>query len=120
MILQLDLVLLMILVRGAATEDGCTMDLHIVLDQDSVQQDRHSCRRLKHLLIVEDRSLEKYLVRLPLTWSFCRVCKRNILFVDTASHSIGVGEVVPVVQDLQLVSVLEEDAAVATPLAVTL
>src|SRR5690625_5290037 len=110
----------MILVRWASAEHRGSENLNIVLDKDTVQQHRHSGRLLKLLLIIEDRSFEKYLVSLPLTRSFGRICQRDMLLVDTSRHPIGIGRIVPVIQHLQLIAILRKHAAVAASLGISL
>src|SRR5690242_2642589 len=85
------------LVRGWAGE------LDVILDENSVVQDRHvrlTCRRAAG---VEMRAMEDHVVRLPLAWRPTRVHQWRVLPVDRRRDSVRVGRVVVRVEHLNFI-----------------
>ena len=91
----------------------------MVLDEDSVEEDRGVGGSLEGAVCVEGWGCPDDVVGLPLAGFARGVCEWDALLVDAASLAVDVGLVVVVVEDLKLVSVVagagggEKYAAVA-------
>ncbi len=92
----------------------------IVLDQDAVVEDRHPRRPEQLSVLVEARPVEDDVVGLPLAGLAAGVDERRVLAVERRPSTVGIGLVVVAVEDLDLVDVHQEDAAVAPVLAFAL
>lgn len=88
------------------------MNQHAVVDDSDIS-------RADELLSFETWSNEEYIVGLPLTWLAAPVDQWRILTVYGAGCAVRIGYVVIPVENLNLISPHQEDAAVAAALAFT-
>ena len=98
---------------SAAAED------RVVLDEYSVVQHGKGCSAADLACCVKEWAVENDVVGLPFAGLAAYVYERLLATVECASLAVGVGDIVVVIEDLDLVGVHEEDPAVAAPLAVT-
>src|SRR6056297_2125797 len=90
---------------------------NIVLHQHSVMKNSYTwwCKIIA--FIVEAWSGVNNVVSLPLARFFAGIYKRCMLFVHTAGLAVSVSAVVVIVEHLHFVTSLQENSAVAAPLA---
>jgi hypothetical protein len=98
---------------SATAEDG------VVLDEHSVVQHGEGGSASDLACFVEEWAVENDVIGLPLTGLAADVDERFLAAVECAGLAIGIGDIVVVIEDLDLIGVHEENAAVAAALAVT-
>jgi hypothetical protein len=64
------------------------LDFHVILNQDSVVQDRHECRFQKFPPRIEPRGFEDDVVRLPLAGLAGSIHQRGVLAVNSPGHAV--------------------------------
>src|SRR6266566_6785063 len=87
---------------------GMAFDLDVVLHEDAVLQDGNG-RRLLHTAIgVKSGRVIDDVIRLPLAGLARYIYEGSVLLVDGACLAMEIGFVVPGIQDLKLVTTLQE------------
>ena len=99
-----------------ATPAGTTGQYNMVLDQDTILQDREG-GLTRHSVAIEQGPMKDNVIALPLTRFGTDIDKGDRAPVEGGALTVGIGRIVVGVQDLNLVGVLQEDAAVASALA---
>ena len=99
-----------------ADETRRARDLDVVVNQDTVVHDGHTGRRRQAAVFRKPGRREEDVVRLPFSGRAAGVDLRDVLLVDARRLAVRVGTVFPGIEHLDLVALLDDDAAVAAAL----
>ena len=113
MILQLDRTLSMETVFRQPYVRCMTGDHRIVLDHHAIVDDRNPGRRKNRAIVAEPGRGEQDVVFIPFTRRTHHIFERRGLLVNASRLAIGISAVVIIIQHLQLVTALQENATVA-------
>ena len=117
MILQLNRTQTMHFIFGQTNVLRSTLDLHMVLYQNTVLNHRKITRSHLHPILIKNRRRENDVIALPLPWALTGVDQWNVLLVNRSTLTIGISNIVVIIENLNLVFFLEENTAVAPALA---
>src|SRR3984885_16042237 len=121
--LQLDGRRVILLVEGLANIECLPFQLKVIVDEDTIEEDRSVGRCFDRAVVVEGGCSPGGVVDVPLARFAHGVGERDALLVETAGHAVHIRLVVIRVQHLQLVARVsrscrsKKNTAVATRLA---